>query len=362
MLESTIRSVSLSGLCVAVPTGKLTTEMLYDKFGREVVDRTVKMVGVRESRHSIRQQLSSDLAIIAAEDILKRKAVDRSTVGLVLYVTQTPDYRVPSTAMIIQHRLGLGTDCEAMDINLGCSGFVYGLQAACAMLSVSNAERALLVFGDTSSKLASSESRASSILFGDASGALLLEKNEQAADIHFMMKTDGSRYPAIIVPNGAFRARTYTEYELAEGNRSEPWPLMNGLEVFNFSIQDVPAMINAFVGKQGVPVEEYDLVALHQANLYIMKQIMKRIKATKEQLGVTIDRYGNTSSASIPITVADRYGECADSKEVRILSCGFGVGLSWACADLTMNTDDIYPIIFSDEYFPPTEFDGFSYE
>lgn len=361
MLTSRIQGISLTGLCMAVPNQRLTTEMLYEKFGHDIVDKTVNMVGVKEAHHSVKEQVASDLALVAARKLLLEKKVDLSSIGVLVYVTQTPDYRVPATAVILQHRLGLSKNCAAFDVNLGCSGFVFGLHTAASLLSTINCQRALLLFGDTSSKLADPESRASTILFGDASGALILEKDDHAVTLRFALKTDGSRYPAIIVPGGAFRSRCYSEEELQMRNRSCDFPLMNGTDVFNFSIHDVPELIKAFWAEENETAADYDCVALHQANLFIMKQIARKIGVKGDKLLVCIDRYGNTSSASIPLSLADRYGTAQDG-DIRALISGFGVGLSWGVADIRMRSADIFPILYSDEFFPPVEFDEYTYE
>lgn len=361
MLTGRIHGIRLAGLSMAVPCGRLTREMLYEKFGQDIVDKTVKMVGVKKAHHSVKEQVASDLALVAARRLLSEKQTDLSSIGALVYVTQTPDYRVPATAAILQHRLGLSENCVAFDINLGCSGFVFGLHTAASMLSTLDCRRGLLLFGDTSSKLANPESRASAILFGDASGALLLEKDDHAAPLRFSLKTDGNRYPAIIVPAGAFRSRCYSAEELQMRHRSYGFPLMNGTEVFNFSIHDVPELIKDFLAEQNETTADYDCVALHQANLFMMKQIARKIGVKGDKLLVCIDRYGNTSSASIPLALADRYGSVEDGN-IRVLASGFGVGLSWGVADLRMRCIDIFPILYSDEFFPPVEFDEYTYE
>lgn len=350
MLISKFNNLQIASIACATPTREITAEELYEKFGREIVDKTIKMVGVKRSRQSIHKQLSSDLGYVAAKAILETKQIDPSSIGVLLYVTQTPDYRVPATASILHQRLGLSTDCVAMDINLGCSGFVYGVHNACSLLTNLNSKRALCIVGDTSSKLGSQDDRASSLLFGDGTAAILIEKSEHASSIEFSLRSDGSRYDAIMIPNGAFRAMTLTPEELALGHRSYTYPIMKGADVFNFSITDIPKHIHEFLLEQNKSISDYDCLALHQANLFMLQQIAKRMKATPKQLLVSIDRYGNTSGASIPLSLVDRYG-AQEHGEIQALMSGFGVGLSWGVMSASLSVENILPMIYTDEYY-----------
>lgn len=354
MLKSTFEGIRIAAIAAAVPENKVTAADLYHKFGQEIVDKTVQMIGVKESRQSVKKQIASDLGYRAAKEILDKKSIDVTSIGLLLVVTQTPDYRVPATAFVLHKRLGLAQDCAVFDMNLGCSGFVYGMQVACSLLKNLNCTRALCIVGDTSSKLGSSDNRASSLLFGDGTTAILLEKDAMAPSIEIAMRSDGNRYPAIIVPNGAFRSSTYTEEELTVGNRAQRFPLMSGTDVFTFSIVDVVKLIKEFLSDQGKTAQDFDCVVFHQANLYMMKQIAKKIKAAPEQLLVSIDRFGNTSGASIPLTLVDHYGE-QESGEIRALMSGFGVGLSWAVMRAFLNAEDIFPMVYSDDYYEDQE-------
>ena len=346
-------------MAAAVPSREITAEEMYERYGQEIVDKTINMVGVKRSRQSVKKQLSSDLGYTAARAILEEKNIEPESIGVLLYVTQTPDYKVPATAMLLHKRLGLSQDCAAMDINLGCSGFVFGMHTLCSMLQSLNCQRGLLVVGDVSSKLSTPDNRASSLLFGDGSAAVVVEKGE-GTPIEFALRTDGARFPAIIVPGGSFRELTYEPEELEKGNRAYPYPLMDGMGVFNFSIGDVPKLIQGFLEEQDKTLADYDCLALHQANLYIMKQIAKKLKASTEQLLVSVDRFGNTSGASIPLTLVDRYGE-EQGQPVRVLMSGFGVGLSWGVASMDIPRENILQLLVSDDYYEPTEIDEQEY-
>lgn len=356
MLKTVFQGIQIAAVATAVPTTEVTAADMYEKFGKEIVDKTIRMIGVTASRQSKKKQISSDLGFVAAEQILREKGIDPATIGVLIVITQTPDYRVPSTAFILQKRLGIPQDCAVFDMNLGCSGFIYGMHVACSMLQNLNCQRALCIVGDTSSKLGSSESRSSSLLFGDGTSAILLEKSEDAPALEFALRSDGNRYPAIIVPYGEFRSATYTEEELREGYRGERFPLMDGTGVFTFSIQDVTKLMNEFLTQRGEEISEYNCVVLHQANLYMMKQIAKKIKAKPEQLLVSIDRFGNTSGASIPLTLVDRYGQ-EEQGEINALMSGFGVGLSWGVMSAKIRKENILPMIYSDDYYQNVDSD-----
>lgn len=221
-------------------------------------------------------------------------------------------------------------------------------------MSTSNINRALLLVGDTSSKGISSEDKSSAMLFGDAGAGTLLEKETGIEnEIAFHLKTDGSRFKAIIKPAGAYRNRNASRDRVVwnvDGNvRSDYETYMNGADVFTFTISEVPRLIKEFMTHRNTTVEDYDCFVMHQANLYILRQIAKRIKVSVNKMPITLDRFGNTSVTSIPLTLADKYG--CEIKKIKALMCGFGVGLSWGVVSTEIDTGDILPIIHTGDYY-----------
>ena len=354
MILSTFENIRISGIACAVPK---TKEILLEKyapvFGEDVVRKFSDMTGVVSRHVATADQTASDLAYAAAEHLIKHKNIDASSIGVLIFVTQTPDYKIPSTACVLHRRLGLGKDSMAFDINLGCSGYVVGLQTISAVMHSSNISRGLLLVGDTINKCVAPEDKSSCMLFGDAGSATLLEKRQDATRIHSSTRTDGNGYKAIIIPAGAYRNEGAVQARTlwGDGNIRSDYDLyMNGTDVFNFTISEVPQLINEFMTEMKSSVEDYDAIVLHQANAYILKQVMKRTKFPKEKTPISMDRYGNTSVASIPLTVADLYGNMRGSI-LRLLLCGFGIGLSWGVVACKIDTDDILPIIETDETY-----------
>lgn len=354
MIRSTFENIKISGISCAVPKTKEILMAKYsEEFGEDTVKKFSKMTGVTSRYISIKEQTASDLSYEAARSLIKQKDIDIETIGVVVFVTQTPDYRAPSTACVLHKRLELSKDCMAFDINLGCSGYVYGIQVLSSLMANSNIKRGLLLAGDTLTKLYGSEDRSSCMLFGDGGSATLLEKTEDVNNINVGLRTDGQGFKAIIVPSGAYRnSESSHESTLwADGNKRSDYDLyMNGTDVFSLTISEVPKLINEFMEETKTIPDCYDSFLMHQANLYILKQVAKRCKVSVDKMPVSIDRYGNTSVASIPITLADTYGNKNDGIK-KILMCGFGVGLSWGVVSVEINTENIYPIIETDNFY-----------
>ena len=348
------RNIKVSGVTAAVPKTVVKSESYNEQFGEETVEKFVDMTGVKEVRKTSEHQTASDLGFVAAEKLLKEKNIDRSKVGALVFVAHSTDYRRPATACVLQKRLGLSMDCVCFDVNLGCSAFVYGMTIIGSLMQSSDIEIGLLVVGETMTKMVHPNDRSSVMLFGDGGGAVLFEREEGAEAICGALKSDGERYKAIIAPAGGFR-NMHASHETmvwADGNERTLYnTIMNGTGVFQFTISDVPATISEFLEKNGKTVEDYDCFAMHQANRFIHKQLIKKLKIEQEKMPLSLDRFGNTSAGAIPITICDAFGESKEAKDINFFMCGFGVGLSWGIVTAKINTADILPIIESDEYF-----------
>ena len=270
-----------------------------------------------------------------------------------IFVTQTPDYRLPATACVLQYRLGLTEECICFDINLGCSGYVNGLYSISSIMANSNVERALLLVAETPTKRISPLDRSLTMIFGDCGTATLLEKDKAAVPMTFMFKTLGDRFKKIIVPAGGYRNlnASYDRVMWADGNiRSDYDTYMNGQDVFAFSITEVPEFIKEFMDDINTCEKDYDYIVLHQANQYILKQIGKRLNADISKIPISMIEYGNTSSTSIPLALAYLKARGAEGQK-RVLMSGFGVGLSWGAADVNINIDDVLPTVHTDDYY-----------
>lgn len=351
MISAEFTGLKISGIATAVPT-KCVKAHEYDAlFGEETVTKNIQTTGVEQSFHASEQQTSSDFAYVAAKKLMTEMKIDSDSIGVLIFVAAYLDYQVPPTSCVLQSRLGLSTDCIVFDMNLACSGYVYGLQTLCAVLKGSSAKRGLLLTGDITSKVVSPLDK-SRMLFGDGGTATLVEKVEKADELRFAMKSDGSRYKSIIVPAGAYRnvGAPHEREEWFDGNiRSDYDLFMNGTEVFSFTMTDVPKLANEFMEHYGMTEADFDSYIFHQPNLFILKHLIKKIKGPKEKLRISLDRYGNTSVCAIPLTICDTYHDATGEKQIFIY--GFGVGLSWACASITVDTDHVYAIEHTDDYY-----------
>ncbi len=351
MAGFTLDKIGIKGISCVVPKYKVDNTEYYEIFGQESVDSIIKMIGVRTTHRTIEEQTASDLCYVAANNLIHEKNIDCGEIGILVFVSQTPDYRLPATACVLHKRLGLGKQCMAFDVNLGCSGWVYGINIVGSLMLTSNISKALLLVGDTCIKTASPEDRSSVMLFGEAGSATLLVKDE-SRKIRGELMTDGEGFKAIMVPSGAYRNRNGNPDRVKKSDgiiRSDFDGYMNGTDIFSFTITQVPKLIKSFAERER-GLENYDALVLHQANLYIMQQIGRKTKMSMDKIPVSIDRYGNTSGASIPLTLCDAYGKQSE-KKLNLLMCAYGTGLSWGVIDAEINSDDILPIIQTDDYY-----------
>lgn len=312
-----------------------------------IIDKFVKKIGVSGRYSASLKQTTSDFCYAAAEKVLAEKKIDRSQIGVLVFVTQTPDYRLPATGCVLQHRLGLSRECLVFDVNLGCSGFVYGLNILASLMNSSETKYGLLLAGDISAREFSSKRKdklghSAALLFGDSGTATLVEKKE-GNPLIFSSATDGNGYKAIIAPYGDYR-----NPESPDGRIY--YTKMDDVAVFNFATNDAPDQINDYMKKLDTTSDDYDCLVLHQANLMIMKRIAKKTGFSDEKMLLSMDRFGNTSSSSIPLTIVDKYGDTENGK-VKALCCGYGVGLSWATVALELNADEIYQLVHTDDYY-----------
>ncbi len=354
MASGRIEGIVIKGISCALPTKKVNSIDRYEDFGKEAVDKIIEKTGVKSVYKTFEEQTASDLAFVAAKNLLEEKNIDLKSIGALVLVTQTPDYRLPATAFVLQHRLGLSEECMCFDINLGCSGYINGLYSISSLMETSNIERALLLVAETPSKRISPLDRSLSMIFGDCGTATLLEKDSLAKPMVFKFKSLGEKFKKIIVPAGGYRNLDAPKERVVWGDgniRSDYDTYMNGQDVFAFSITEVPPFIKEFMKEIGTNEKDYDNFILHQANQYILKQITKRLKADVSKTPIPMVSYGNTSSTSIPLSLAYLKSELKENGNKRLLMAGFGIGLSIATLDVSIDLDYILPIVHTDDYF-----------
>lgn len=329
--------VGLSAMAAAVPRKIIRNYEYTDYFPAEEVKEVVDKVGVFERRFADEHTCSSDLCFAAAEQLIADHQIDRSEIDLLVFISQTPDYRMPATSVILQHRLGLPGTTIAFDINLGCSAFIYGLSVVYAMMERSGLRKALILDGETRSKVYSPKDRRTAFLFGDAGVAALVERNEKYGSSYFSLNSDGSREGLIKIDGGGYRnpssAETLKEKVVDEhGNvRNDEQGYMNGADVFNFVIREIPGDIRTLLEYTGLDKDSFDFIVFHQANNFINSHIAKKLKLNPEKIPSTIAKYGNTSSVSVPLTiVSELKGQLQGNRQ--LLLSAFGVGMTWATA------------------------------
>lgn len=336
--------VGIKGLSAAVPKNKIINYEYTQYFPAEDVKQVVDKIGVYERRFAEPGVCSSDLCYAAAEKLLSDLSVNKDEIDLLVFVSQTPDYRMPATSVILQHRLGLGKQTIAFDLNLGCSGFIYGLSVVYSMMENSGLRKALLLDGETRSRVYSPKDRKTAFIFGDAGVAALIERDDAFGESFFSLNSDGSKEDLIKMNAGGYRnpssPETLKEKVVDEyGNiRSEEHGYMNGSDVFNFVIKEIPSDIKNTLSYAGVDKSEIDYFVFHQANNFINSYLAKKLKIDEEKIPSTIHKYGNTSSVSIPLTVASELATTYAGK--KIMMSGFGVGMTWASA--VLNTADCF--------------------
>lgn len=346
----------IRAIATSVPKTIRTTESMSETFGIDLVEKIIKNVGVIQGHIADDKITTSDLCVDAANTIINDLKIDRESIDVLLFVSQTPDYIAPSTACLIQHRLNLSNNCLAYDINLACSAFVYGLSAALSYLQQKGIKRVLLLCGDTVSKHCSPLDRQLALLSYDAGSAILIDRQEVfESNAKLKLKTIGSGYRNLIVPYGGYRHR------IGDQNRIEREPgivrsdydgYMNGPEVFKFSISEVPKLVKEFKSEFGVTFDDIKTHFLHQANIFIISNISKRIGIKNENVPISIDRYGNTGAATIPLTICDFYAkETSTIVKEKVSICGFGIGLSLGFGIIELYETKIYPIKICLDYY-----------
>lgn len=329
-----VRNVSIKGISAGVPRRVIDNIKEFNNYSQEyTAEAFVESTGVKERR--IDNLTTSDLCVPAAEKLIQDLGWDKKDIDAIVFVSQTHDYILPATACIIQERLGLSKECYAMDLSLGCSGWVYGLSVVSSLLQYGSIKKALLLAGEAKRRVQYDEP-----LFGYAGTATALEYEKGAEGFKFHFGTDGSGYDAIIIPDGGSRNQFTTkslEMEDFNGRQiNRLYSRMKGMDVFAFGISTVPKSVKQLSEHFGIDYHDADFYVLHQANLKMNNMIAKKLKLDAEKVPICMDYFGNTSSASIPLTFVTRLSEKVKGLR-KYVCCGFGVGLSWGTVAFSAN-------------------------
>ena len=332
---STLHNVRFAGMVSCVPKRSVSNLDDCPPDIRQERARLVRNIGIAHRRICPPWQCFSDLAVEATEKLLEELEWAREDIDALIVVTQSPDYPIPSTAIILQDRLNLSQATIAFDVNLGCSGYPFGIHLLGSMIAAGTVKKALLLIGDKSASLLDP-------LFSDAGTATALEFDSQAPPMHFNLNSDGSGYKAIMKPVGGHREPYGPHHSMPKRNinGSLTWPdelILDGPAVLSFSTQRIPPTVNRALEHAGLNKEAIDYFVFHQANKMINETIRKKLGLAVEKVPSTLHDFGNTSGASLPVTITVCLNEAMSVGPKKLLLCGFGIGLSWGTCILDIS-------------------------
>jgi 3-oxoacyl-[acyl-carrier-protein] synthase III len=355
MARSTDRTTIL-GLVAVLPETVLTNQEIVERFGERECASALKMSGISERRVSKKSQHASDLALTAAERLMRALQFDRSEIDLLIFISQTPDFKIPTTASILHGKLGLAQSCATFDVNQACSAYPYALSIAHSMIVSGVSHYALLLNADTLTKLIHPKDRSLVVLHGDGAVATIIGPCQTTEGFEgFILGTDGSGAKHLVVPAGGSRLPCAPETKLERLDaagcvRSDENLVMDGPAVFHFSVYKVPEVIEEAMKKLGLQIEDIDLFILHQANKTMMEMIYKRLRIPVEKRFFCIESMGNSSGPSTPLALAEAWRQKRIRPGSRTLMCSFGAGLTWSIAVIKWPADanpvpDLDPVV-----------------
>ena len=330
--------VNIKAISYYLPQRELTNDDINVDFPEWDIKKISSKTGINSRHISAYDEFASDMAIKVANKLFEEHKIDRQEVDFLLYCTQSPDYFLPTTACIIQDKIGLNTTIGALDFNLGCSGYVYGLSLAKGLIAGGMASNVLLITSETYSKFIHPKDKSNKTIFGDAAAATLISLEDGFCSIgDFIFGTDGSGAQNLIVRNGGIRNQLKKGVDVIDeyGNvKNDDNLQMNGTEIFNFTSDSIPLLTQSLLDKMDTKLDEIDLFIFHQANKYMLNHLRKKIGISEEKFFIAMENCGNTVSSTIPLALyeAKKQGKLNSIKNCIIE--GFGVGYSWAACNL----------------------------
>ncbi len=316
-----LSKLAITGIAAAIPAQRFDLIQLADQFGLNEIKRIKMSTGIETVRLANAKQKASDFCLAAAQHLLNTLSILPASIDGIIFISQTPDYRMPATSCILQDRLGLSKNTVAFDINYGCSAYIYGLFQAALLLNSKSCKRVLLCTGDTITQHLNPADQKARLVFGDAGSATLIEQG--TADIAFNIMTDGSGYKSLIIDKSA--------------NGNDKPLFMNGSEIMEFALREVPDSIESVLAQMGWKKEEVGTFALHQANQFMLDYLRKKLNVKKERVPIAVKEYGNTGPASIPLTLCHYRDSLSLQSKAKVIMSGFGVGLSWGSVALNLS-------------------------
>ena len=336
-----INNTKISGISACIPKNEYNNRD-YEWITPDERELLIKTTGIEKRRIAEKGITTSDMCYIAAEKLIKDLNWNKNEIDILIFVSQSRDYLIPCTSIILQDRLGLSKKTMAFDIPLGCSGYVYGMAILGNLLSSGFLKKGILMTGDNSTMNCSYKDKSTYPLFGDAGTVTAIEFTDQNNKYYYNLGSDGFGWDAITVYDGGVRnyvsENSLENKEIASGIiRNNLQLKLDGIDIFNFSLKEVPLNVSELLSFSGKNNEDIDYFIFHQANLMINESIRKKLKIEKEKVPYTINKFGNTSSASIPLTIISEIGEDLKNHDLELLLCGFGVGLSWGSVHFKTN-------------------------
>ena len=325
----------IKSIAYYLPEKILTNQDLEQVYKEWSSDKIYNKIGIKQRHIASDNEHISDMAEKACNKLFEENDIKPEEIDFILLCTQTPDYLLPTTACILQHRLNIPVTCGALDFNLGCSGFVYGLGLAKSLIISGIAKNILLVTSEAYSKHINDLDKSTRTVFGDAATAVLVSSDENKVGIEqFVFGTDGSGAENLIIPSGGTRMPRTTEtakdqVDEAGNTRSQDNLYMNGPEIFNFTIKAVPKLVNDLLDCNGYSGDQIDYFVFHQANKYMLDYLRRKIKIPEDKFYINMADTGNTVSNTIPIALKNAEKEGKIKKGDKIMIAGFGVGYSW---------------------------------
>lgn len=344
MSVNVLKNVSVSSVACAVPTQKKCNEDFLEFYEEKYIKRFFRTTGIKTRYWAHDRQTAADLCCVAAKKTLEHQKLDGRDIDALIFLTQTPDYKTPSTAFVLQHRLNLRQDAVVFDVNMGCTALIHGIYIMAGLLQGMNMKYGLILMGDSLPAREVTEDHTDSMMFGDAGGAILLEKSD--GSIPCVLKSDGAGFQTIMNPHG----------ERFPLNQKTPnWDIckyyMDGGGVFNFAVNTVPEEIKKYLEFSEQKQDDFDYYVFHQANRFILQHLANELDIPFEKVPLSLDSYGNTNGASVLVTLVDMCEKGLLDEEKHILLCAFGIGLSWGILDVCLSREQILPMIFTDDYY-----------
>lgn len=324
-----MKYATVGPISVWLPEKVETNEDLQREHPRWNLPRIAEKTGILQRHIAAPGECSSDMAVCAAEALFREHNIDRNSIDYLLLCTQTPDYHLPTTACLVQDRLGLRKNTGAIDFNLGCSGFVYGLSLADGLIRTGEVKRVLLITSETYSKLIDKDDRSLRTIFGDGAAATLVEARDQPSLSMFEFGTDGSGADTLIAGQGGFRDPA----EVIPPRHRHRWKsnlYMDGPSLINFTVSAIPGVIDQILKRAELELEQIDMFLMHQATLKMLSMLQQRIGVASEKMPIRLEDIGNTVSSTIPILIHGLRNSGDLKPDMKTIMLGFGVGWSWA--------------------------------